>query len=226
MCLSATVSYSTAAVLASTGLYAVAQARGLRSCWMMWAAAPILFGLQQGLEGMVWQQLDAGHAGTPVPYALGYHFFSHFLWLWWFPVACYLVEPQSLRREIMRGFAMLGAATGTLAYAVIVSHPEWMSVTVMQHSVVYTYSVPFRGPSELPITEATFYALVVLVPLLISSRRHIRTFGILVTLSLVVAADAYSYAYISVWCFFAAALSVYLAYMLNGGKREPAASPL
>lgn len=81
MCFSASVSYSAAAVLVTTGVYAVQQARRLPPPYLMWALVPVLFGLQQAFEGRVWQELDAGDASTAVPYALRFHFFSHFLWL-------------------------------------------------------------------------------------------------------------------------------------------------
>jgi len=48
----------------------------------MWALIPVFFGLQQACEGRVWQELDAGNANAVLPFALGFHFFSHFLWLW------------------------------------------------------------------------------------------------------------------------------------------------
>ena len=82
MCFSASVSYSAAVVLVTTGVYAIHQARRLHPPYWMWALVPILFGLQQAFEGGVWQELDAGDAGAAVPFALGFHFFSHFLWLW------------------------------------------------------------------------------------------------------------------------------------------------
>jgi len=216
MCFSATVSYSSAAVLVSTGAYAFRLARRMQSpYWLLWALVPVFFGVQQGLEGLVWQQLEAGNTVGAVPYALGFHFFSHFLWLWWLPLCSYLVEPGNIRRKIIAGCAMLGAFSGTLVYTVMLLHPEWMSVSVRQFSILYTFSVPFRGPFHLPITPAALYALIVLVPLFSSSHRLIVIFGGLVALSMVLASEAYGYAYVSVWCFFAAVLSLYLVFMIH-----------
>jgi hypothetical protein len=219
MCFSATVSYSAAAVLVGTGVYAVQQARRMPPAYLMWALIPVFFGLQQAFEGRVWQELDAGNAGAAVPYAQGFHFFSHFLWLWWIPLCSYLVEPEPastsarVRRRVMAGCAMFGAFAGTLVYSTIFLHPEWMSVSVKLHSIVYDFSVPFPSPFHLPVTPAALYALTILVPLLVSSHKLIRIFGVLVMFSMVFASDVYSYAYVSVWCFFAAMLSLYIVYM-------------
>jgi hypothetical protein len=229
MCFSASVSYSAAAVLVSTGVYAIRQARRLPRPYLMWALVPVLFGLQQACEGGVWQELDAGDAGAAVPFALGFHFFSHFLWLWWLPLSSYLVEPGqasmigNIRKRVLGGCAIFGAFAGALVYSVMIFHPEWMSVGVRVHSITYDFSVPVRSSIHLPITPAALYALTTLMPLLLSSHKLIRIFGVLAALSSVLTSEAYGYAYISVWCFFAAVLSLYLVYMIRhlvaaGGK--------
>lgn len=215
MCISASVSYSAAAVLAGTGAYAVRQARRQLPSYWTWAAIPVLFGLQQAFEGRVWQMLDAGDANAAVPYALGFHFFSHFLWLWWLGLSSYLIEPGKIRRRIIGGCTLFGAFAGTLVYSVMASHPEWMTVAVRGHSIVYNFSVPYRSAIHLPLTPAALYALTVLVPLLCSSHRQIVIFGGLVAASSLLTSAAYGYAYVSVWCFFAAVLSLYLVYTIR-----------
>jgi hypothetical protein len=181
----------------------------------LWAAIPVFFGIQQAFEGRVWQMLDAGNAAAAIPYAVGFHFFSHFLWLWWMPLCCYLVETGRIRKRIMGGFALFGAFAGTLVYLVILTHPEWMSVAVREHSIYYRFTVSYRDSIHLPIPTAGLYAMTVVVPLLISTHSRIKMFGVLVLLSMLLASKVYSYAYISVWCFFAAILSLYLIYMIR-----------
>ena len=215
MCFSASVSYSSSAVLVATGLYAIKQAGRLPAPYRMWAAIPVFFGIQQAFEGRVWQMLDAGDAQAAVPYAVGFHFFSHFLWLWWLGLSSYVIEPGKMRKMLIGGCTVFGAFAGTLVFAVMLSHPEWMTVAVREHSIVYKFSVPYRDSIHLPLTPAALYALTVLVPLLLSSHRQIKIFGGLIVLSSVLASEIYGYAYISVWCFFAALLSLYLVYMIR-----------
>jgi hypothetical protein len=90
-----------------------------------------------------------------------------------------------------------------------------MSVAVREHSIYYSYSIPWRSPVHLPISAAALYALTILVPLLFSSHRLIRIFGVLAALSMALASVAYGFAYVSVWCFFAAVLSLYIVYMIR-----------
>ena len=185
--------------------------------YWLWALIPVLFAIQQAFEGRVWHELDAGHAGMAVPYALGFHFFSHFLWLWWLPLCSYLVESGKVRRRIIGSFALFGAFAGTMVYSAMLLHPEWMSVGINQHSVDYRFIVPYSSslPFHMPVTPVMLYGLTILVPLLASSRKLIRIFGILVILSMALASVVRNEAFVSVWCFFAALLSLYIVYMIR-----------
>lgn len=226
MCISASVSYSAAVVLVSTGLYAVQQAIRLPPAYWLWALVPILFGLQQGFEGRLWQILDAGDANSEnaseaLAYALGFHFFSHFLWPWWIPMCSYFVEPGIIRKRIFAACAIFGAFSGTLVYVTMLFHPEWMTVSVQDHAIIYNLTVPnldyipYLSNIHLPITPLMLYGLIILAPLLISSHRQIQIFGGLVALSSLLASMVVNEAFVSVWCFFAAVLSLYLVNMIR-----------
>ncbi len=215
MCFSATVSYSAAAVLVTTGIYAVQQARSLTLPYRLLALVPIFFGIQQAFEGLVWQEIDEGRSSEAVPFALGFHFFSHFLWLWWFPLCSYLLEPGRIRRRVFLGIGIFGGLAGGLVYFTMLFHPDLMSVGVRQYSIIYQVSSPYRGPISIPIPASALYALIILVPLIFSSVRDMRIFGGLVVLSIVLASVGYGHAFVSVWCFFAAVLALYLVYLIR-----------
>ena len=221
MCFSATVSYSASVVLVTTGLYAVHLSRKLPTpYWIMMGLTPVFFGIQQAFEGKVWQVVETSSASNAVPYALGFLFFSHFLWLWWIPLSSYLVEPGKLQRRVFLGITLFGLFAGTLVYSALLLNPDWTSIEVEKHHIIYNVASPYRGPIHLGIPPSALYALVILVPLLFSSHRGIRTFGILVVCSVLLASLAYGYAFVSVWCLFAAVLSFYLVFMLAALHRS------
>jgi hypothetical protein len=215
MCFSADVSFGAAALLTGTGAYALRLARQLQAPYRAWAIIPILFGVQQAFEGLVWQALAAQKTSAVIIYALGFHFFSYFLWLWWLPLSSYLVEPNTLRKKLFAGCTLLGAFAGALVYATMLMHSEWLSVSVREHSILYDFSVPYRSDIHIPITPMMLYGLLILLPLLASSHRRIKLFGVLVVISMALAAALYNKAFVSVWCFFAAVLSLYLVYMIH-----------
>jgi hypothetical protein len=94
-------------------------------------------------------------------------------------------------------------------------HPEWMTVAVRGHSIVYNFSAPWRSDIQIPVTPVMLYGLTILVPLFISSHWLIRIFGAMVVLSMALASAIHNEAFVSVWCFFAAVLSLYLVYMIR-----------
>jgi hypothetical protein len=224
MCFSASVSYGAAAVLVTTGLYAAHHASRLRQPYWVIGFAPIFFGIQQAFEGRVWQMVEAGGSGSALPFALGFLFFSHFLWLWWIPLSSYVIEQESNRRRVFLGTTLFGLLAGTLVYFTLLFNSDLVSVVIDEHHIIYDVSSPYRGPISIGIPPSALYAVIILVPLLFSSHRHIRIFGGLVVFSVVLASEAYGYAFVSVWCFFAAVLSLYLVYMIHQQTRGVAAT--
>jgi hypothetical protein len=214
MCFSATVSYSAATVLVATGLYAVHQARRLALPYWLLALVPLLFGVQQVFEGRVWQELNGGSGAVAVPYAIGFLFFSHFLWLWWFPLCSYLLERDRFRRRLFLGLLLFGTFAGTVVFFSILFNPDWVTVSVRKHSIIYGVESGYRSSISIPLPASVLYAMVILVPLVFSSHSHLRVFGLLAALSMGFASVFYNYALVSVWCLFAAVLSLYLAYMI------------
>jgi hypothetical protein len=96
---------------------------------------------------------------------------------------------------------------------------HWLTVELVQQSISYEAKLIYDG--FLPrIAVRALYAVIVLGALLFSSDRHIRTFGILIAISVAVATVFFGYAFISVWCYFAAALSLYIFYLMLRITRE------
>jgi len=224
MCFSATVSYGAAAILIPTGLYSLRQSLRVREPYWMFAVLPLLFGVQQGLEGGVWQNINGDSVDAVYGFALGFLFFSHFFWLLWVPLSSSRIEPEYFRRRLFSLLAVLGGLSGAALFIPLLINLDWVDVSVQQHSIVYT--VTMLHDDYLPAgLDRALYALVVLIPLLASSHRHVRVFGTLVAVSLLFAIMIYEYAFVSVWCFFAAALSLYLLRMFKVLQAETMESP-
>jgi hypothetical protein len=89
-----------------------------------------------------------------------------------------------------------------------------LNIKVVNGSIYYATQFIFN---DLVPKNFSFvvYAIIILVPLLISSNRRVNFLGSLISLSVVITYILFSYAFISVWCFFAAILSIYLVYAIN-----------
>ena len=164
MCFSASASFTAATLLLALGTVALRVARrpAERAHW----AIPLLFGVQQIAEGMVW--LSGG-----------------------------------LRRRALSALAAAGLSVGAYLLYSLVANP------IEVHAA--GGHVDYHSPHFCVAASLTLYLLSRTVSLLLSSVRWIRLFGALALASSFVSYLFYARWFISVWCFFAALLSVLVA---------------
>lgn len=199
MCFSATASFAASGGLAAAGLatwrFATPQQKAV-------AAIPLLFAVQQAIEGLQWLKVASGPASVVIGYV--YLFFAYLLWPVYVPIAVYFADPE--RRWLTRWFIFVGAAVSSYLLIVLASQP--LSITTSPNSLIYDVPVPLK-----PVAAA-FYVIVVCGSLLSSSKPYLRWFGFS-TFVLAAATVLFSTStFTSVWCFAAALLSSLLAFWL------------
>jgi hypothetical protein len=220
MCFSATASFAAGAVLIPVGAHCINHASKNVPESLPFAAIPLVFGVQQLIEGLLWLSLG-GSLDLTFPASFGFLFFAHFFWLWWVPFCVWRLESPGTRKAFALAMIFSGGVYGAMMYFPLLVNDGWLQVSVAKHSIVYEMKLIFDAlmPREW---VRSIYGLIVLVPLLIGSDRLVRYCGLLLLASAVVALLAFDHAYISVWCFFAALLSPYIVYMLHRQAREQA----
>jgi hypothetical protein len=199
MCFSATASFTASAFLAAIGVATLSKTKNRRA-WLL-SAVPLLFAVQQLVEGLIWVSLKSWPTYT-LPLTHVFLFFALFLWPIYTPLMILLLEPNKLRRIIIAFFCAGGAIVGTLFYANFLAQPE--AVRVLNRCLYY--------PSQIlhPELLKYFYILVTVGSGLISSRLIVKLFCLLVLISSIITYYFYSNNFTSVWCFFAAVISVTL----------------
>jgi hypothetical protein len=202
MCFSAAASFSVAAATAAAGVFALRGAAGRRD--VLLAAVPLLFAAQQAIEGVLWLRLTDGgrHDATDAALAAVFLFVAKVVWPVYPALALLPIETDPLRRLVLTALGTLGVALSVHLLLVLDSAP--VTVTIAGHSIVYAASTPVLSWQTIPYLACTC------LPLLVSSHRFVRLFGAVVLAGFAVSAAAYAWAYISVWCFFAAVDSVLL----------------
>lgn len=219
MCFSATASFSLSAVLGGVGVASISQCALPRT--KLFAAIPLLFGLQQFAEGVVWATMDApAHLAIHETAVVSFLALALVIWPLWAPLSLWLIEPSGIRRRIQQSFFIVGVMVAVVAlhlllkwepYAVVngrsidYQHAE-MGVAIPEWGLLLAYSLP---------TVASFF---------VSSTKIVRTIGAMLAISLVIAFLIKHEALTSVWCFFAAALSVMIYIAVSRMDREPAMS--
>lgn len=217
MCFNATTSFIASAALIPLGLYTIEIARHGDRRYLLLAAFPLLFGLQQGLEGLLWLDLACGApsqtAGVGQGPALGFLFFAYLVWPGLVPLAAWRVEDRPRRRRLFAVAAVLGGLLGGSLYIPLIVDPDWLQVMVVQGSILYHPRLIYDPYVSREVVRAV-YALIVALPLVGASNAGVRRFGMLILGSVILTALAFGYAFVSIWCFFAALLSTYLAIRL------------
>jgi len=198
MCFSATASFSASAVLLGMGTLTLKSTRQRRD-WLF-AAIPLLFGIQQFIEGVVWLSFEYGPSLLNMVMTYGYTFFSHVLWPVYLPLAIVCMEPPGWRRYSLFGLVAAGATVSLYLLYYLVSYP--VVSAPIGHHVLYV------SPHFYQEAVITTYLLSSVFGGFLSSHRTVNVFGVLALLSFIATYYFYTTWFISTWCFFCALLSV------------------
>lgn len=224
MCFSAEVSFTAAAILLPVGVIGVQRAYRTDRRYLPFAALPIFFGLQQLFEGLVWTGNALLSDNMVQRFSLAYMFFSWLAWPVWVPLSTYFLEPCG-RRYVYLTFAIIGGMLGALQYFPYFAHEGWLVTKFLPHAISYQGTVLFDFLMRREITYA-LYLFVIIAPLLTSSDRRAQIFGILISVVATVTYLFFQFAYISVFCFGGAVMSLYIVYAVfraEAPEREKAA---
>ncbi len=197
MCFSATASFTASGALAIAGVVSMKTAKKEER---LLAIVPLLFALQQFIEGLQWL---APHPST-ISQLLGYGFlfFAFLLWPTYIPIVAYSIEKDARRKRLLRWCIGVGLLTSLGLLYVIPT--QSLSVQLLSCGINYNIAVPFVN------IGIVWYLIATCGSLAISSSRFLQIFGTAGFLSAVFTAWVFSQTFTSVWCFFAAALSISL----------------
>lgn len=216
MCFSAEASFAAATILIPAGAISMVRAYKTNPNFIPIATLPLLFGLQQALEGAVWT--SNGNASLVERFSLAYMFFSWLAWPVGVPFSAYFLEAEP-RRHLYLVLSIVGGMLGAMQYFPYFAHEGWLTTRFLPHVIVYEGKELFDYIIGRHTTYAIYIA-VVIGSLLLSSNANVRIFGLLVAAVLVITYLLFSYAYISVFCFGSALMSLYLVYIIFETKQR------
>src|SRR5262249_14615027 len=126
---------------------------------------------------------------------------------------------------VARGILVASLAWVVFLYGPVFLDPDrYLEIRVAHHHIQYDYfSIPLYSVVPQPLLRLLYFATMAL-PLALGGDGRMRWFGLLFAGSAVLSWLAYSYAFASVWCFFAAVLSGYLC-LVFASLKGVAASP-
>lgn len=216
MCFSATASFSAGALLVGAGIVAIRQIESPKM--LPFAAVPLLFGLQQLTEGITWLTFpDPELASLNQVLKILYVIFAFVVWPVWIPLSMWLMEPDAARKKILYWFLWIGGIIA--AYIIYCLYAYEVTATIEGKHIRYQLLFPNLA------FRRTLYFSATLLPTFISSLRFMKLLGGAILGSLIFSAIFFFYWVLSVWCFFAAILSLLVLLVIAYNKQAIATAP-
>jgi hypothetical protein len=209
MCFSAQASFLAAGFLITLGSLTLKRRSPHNS---LLATTPLLFGIQQLSEGVVWSTF-----GSQIQFfhqlAL-YVFLACALVLWpvWVPLSLIQCEQMYTRKNILYAILIAGSLFSLYAlYSLFTLKPF---ATVEGHHIIYHV---FPPPTSFTyfIVHIGLYLCATIVPFFISSHPGTFIMGICITIASIVSWLFWHYAFVSTWCFLAAILSCMILFIVT-----------
>lgn len=171
------------------------------------AALPLVFAAHQINEAFVWWGLEGTLSSSIARLAAWIYLGVAFALPSVVPVTVALIEPDRVRRRVMWGFAALGAAVSAVLLVALVRGGP--------HVHIESLHLAYAVDTGFGVQLAVLYVLATCGAFLASSDRRIALVGLLNLLAVSVLAVLLMTGVISLWCAWAAVVSVLIASYLR-----------
>ena len=213
MCFSATANFVGSGVLGGVGVVTFTKVKHRRE--LLFAALPMLFAIHQFIEGFVWLGLD-GILSQAVAHDMGAAFmlYAQGLLPFLLPLSVLLFEPNATSRRRMMPFLVLGGGTTLYILWALTAFP--LELYVKGNSIVYI------NQATNNMAVALLYVIATCGSLFFSKIKMMVIFGAANLVILLAVMEFKRYAFTSLWCAYAAVVSVIiLAYFWSSHEQRP-----
>ncbi len=216
MCFSASTSFIASAVLGGVG--AVALDRAKTSSMKIFALTPMLFAIQQFIEGVVWMALsnpEGEFASMWLSKAV--YAFLVFAWVVWpvfIPFFMIKLEQDPQRKKILKGLLINGVVIAIVLIYILANYN--MSAQISDYHI--RYDRDFQ--TDWVWVFAVFYLASTVFPHFVSSVKKMWYLGVINLVSYVFSKIFFAGYLISVWCFFGAVSSIVVLVIILEAQKK------
>jgi len=174
-----------------------------RPAELVFASLPLLFGLHQFTQGIVW--LGLYHMLSPHTMHVAsvlFVFYAQAILPFWVPLAIWLLEPRGARRNLIAVLLLVGG--------MLMAYVAWGLLQVPTQVFIEHYSLVYFNPHTEQLWIALIYILTTCGSLILSRSVAIQLFGWLNLFGLLVVYVIAQYSFTALWCLYAALVSVIL----------------
>ena len=213
MCFSPEASFTGGIIIFSIGIATVKSVH--KPNQLVFAVIPLFFGIQQITEGFLWLSLQ--NPEFPNIQKLTSSIFlimAEVIWPITIPLSILLMEENKTKKRILKVMLALGILL-SLYYAYCL-----MNFNVFPQ--ILDYHIQYNNDFPIAFRNIAFavYLIATITPLFVSSIKRMHYLGILMFLSCLISALFFMQYLTSVWCFFAAFISVVIFWILKDSKKE------
>jgi hypothetical protein len=208
MCFSPEASFTGGIVLSAIG--AAALRKTSSPAQLLFAGIPLLFGIQQLAEGMVWVSIpDPARGALQQSATFIFLLMARVIWPMAIPLSLLLMEENGKRRRMLSILFAMGLwVSAYYTYCLLF-------LTVTPHVDGHHIQYASNFPESFAVPVFIVYFIAAITPFFISTVIRIRMLGGLMFLSCLATAIFYVQYLTSVWCFFAAMISVVIYWIIT-----------
>lgn len=208
MCFSPSASFIAGASLLAVGAGSIKYAQEPQQNFF--AVIPILFAAQQFFEGFLWLSLinsDFSELQTTSMY--GFLLFAQVIWPTWVPLSIWSLEEAKKKKKIQTVFLWMGILVSTYLAFCLLYFP--VNTAIVNGHIQYKLDFPH---TEIYLLSIMYFIPIVISPFF-SSVKYMKILGALVFASFLITSIFFNENLISVWCFFAATISVVVLFIVR-----------
>ncbi len=201
MCFSAGASFGASAALSVIGIATLR--KSANPAQLVFAGIPLIFAIQQASEGFVWLALlNPGYTLWLKPATYTFLMFAQVVWPSWVPCAVLMLEKDGVRKKILSGLLGVGLLVSFyLAYR-LTTQP--IHASIMGMHIYYSLG----AMNSILHYSAILYFVATVVSPFVSSVKKMWLFGSSIAISYFITHLFFEDYELSVWCFFAAIISI------------------
>jgi multisubunit Na+/H+ antiporter MnhC subunit len=213
MCFSAEASFAGSAVISAIGVVTLTKVK--KPTQILFAAIPFIFGIQQCAEGVLWVTLKSDTAES-LQYAGMYIFLTTALIIWptMVPLSIWLLEKGKQRRKVLAGLIAAGGIVSLFYTCCLILYDVYPQIQNFHIAYVDDF------PRALVMIAFVIYLVVTITPLFVSSVKRMWLFGVLMAVSCLISGIFFAEYLTSVWCFFAALISIAIYWIFGKIQSE------
>lgn len=218
MCFSTEASFAGGVIIAGIGIATIRKVH--KPSQILFASIPLFFGLQQIAEGFVWLALQHPEfAGIQKPATYIFLVMAEVFWPAMVPLAVLWMEKNQKKRNIL--WVLLGMGIAVSIYFSVCLLTLNVKPEIMGYHVEYVDDFP----KSVHLVVFAIYLVTSIAPLFISTIRRTYIMGILMSFSCLVTIVFFTQYLTSVWCFFAATISLVIYWILRDAGRKFRSTP-